>query len=652
MVYGPTPPRALPRQDQAAILLHTERFVRSSAALALWSEKAKKCVEYFEGDQWNERDRALLQKQKRPALTINKIKPLVELVRGYHLNNRTDIRYLPGHDGTGTAETAAALTHLAKQISEASQLPAVDGDVFLDGILTGRGFYECYLDFSENDLGEIRWRAVDPFSVYLDPDAEDYDLNSGNFVMTSRFVSVDEIEYCYGAEAAALVAPLVDGMTYSALPSGLSDGVEEMTPFRKFGGGDDQSIYWSTYGQQFYDWVDRARKTIRLVDIQHYVRVPRWYFVDLETGDRKPVPDHWSPSRIQKVLAWAAEQGDPLVVVRRPGRRLRWTHMVGDRLLYDEWSPYESFTLTPFFPYFRRGRTKGMIDDLLDPQDEVNKRRSARLNIIGRSAAGGWMYPKGSLDAQAKINLELYGSTPGVHVEWDSKDGRLTQPQQIQPAQSPVAITELEHEAEDDLKKIAGINDSALGHIDRVQSGRAIEARQRQTIVGLESFMANYARTKELCGRMQLEVIQNHYTEERVIRATGGGGRPETIIINQRTAAGIMNNVTLGRYAVAVDESPLSKTFLEGQFEELARMKGEMGMPIPDDFLIDASSIARKEELKAMMRVQRQLMQQAAMLGLAPPEGEGQGPGPGGSRVDQNGGSLPAGEPGEPQPTL
>jgi hypothetical protein len=31
-----------------------------------------------------------------------------------------------------------------------------------------------------------------------------------------------------------------------------------------------------------------------------------------------------------------------------------------------------------------------------------------------------------SHDAQQKANLERYGSTPGLQVEWDSRDGKLS----------------------------------------------------------------------------------------------------------------------------------------------------------------------------------------------------------------------------------
>jgi hypothetical protein len=652
--------RPLPAQDADKVLLHAQRWRRAADALQKWSETARKCVDYFEGRQWSDADLRFLAQQKRPALTLNKIRPLVNLVLGYFLNQRTDIKFLPGFDGVGTAELAQVLSHIERQIAEMCQLGFVDAEVYLDGLLTGRGYFDTRLDFQKNDLGDVCSRAADNFAVYIDPDLDDYDLNRGSFIMRSKWVSLDEVEFFYGMGAVERLGPfLQSGGVASGMPTGIAGYQIENSPPRRFALEEDAELS-SVYSDYFYDFIDTSRRNVRLLDIEHYVRVKRWFFVDLETGSSKPVPDNWDQARVDKALAWAKENGQPVVVQQRFDRRLRCTHMIGDVIVYDRWSKYDSMTLTGFFPYFRRGMTQGMVEHLLDAQDEVNKRRSARLNIVGRSANGGWAYPKGALDAQGKANLERFGSTPGFQLEYDTRNGTLPPPQQIQPAVTPVAMSQLEQEAEDDLKKISGINDSALGVIDQaVMSGAAIERRQRQTIVGLEHYVAHFKRTKELLGRKHLELIQNFYTERRVIRATGQGNTQVAMIINERTAAGIINDVTLGSYAVAVDETPMSRSFMEAQFEELLALK-QMGMPIPDDFLIDASSMNRKQELKASLAAARAAQAQMGHNGGPPMDGEDgepgnparpQGRGPGGSRVGLDGGSLPNGpEPGAPVP--
>jgi hypothetical protein len=647
------PPRRLPEQSQDKILLHATRWRRASDAQLKWAEPAKRCVDYYENRQWSAADIQKLMREKRPVLTLNKIKSLVNLVAGYFINNRTDIAYMPGLDGFGVAEVAAALTHLSKQISERNQLPFVDTEVFMDGLVTGRGFFHSCLDFSHNQLGELRWKASDNFSTYPDPDCDQYDLNTGTFIDRSRWASWEEVAFYYGPEVASLLGPFMQGGGVSSgMPMSQYDNRDEVSPMRGFALEEGDRI-WQDY---FYDFIDPSRKAIRIIEEEHYVRCNRWFFVDLETGDKRAVPDEWNRTRCEQVLRWARdEMRQPLVLQMLPTRRLRLTHIIGDVIAYDSWSVFDSFSTIGFFPYFRRGMTQGMVEPLLDAQDEVNKRRAARLNLLGRVAAGGWIYPRGSLDAQQKANLDRYGSTPGLQVEWDSKEGKLSAPQPITPGVIPANFAALEKDAEEDMLKIAGINASAMGQIDTAAaSGRAIERRQRQAVIGQEQMMLNFRRTKELCGRKQLEVVQKFYTEERVIRVTGTGRSQIQMVINQRTAAGVVNDITLGSYSIAVDETPLSRSFLEAQFEEFLELKG-LGLPIPDDFLIDATSATRKEELKAAVAMARAQEAALAAQGLGPggaPAPEGQnapGPGPGGSRTGRDGGSLPAGpEPGAP----
>lgn len=629
MIYGPAPQRSLPQQNPEVTLLQFERFLRAQEGMRDWAEKAKKAVEYYENKQWRAADLAKLKAEGRPPLTINKIRPLVNLVLGYHLNNRTDISYKPGNDMIGTDEIAGALSHVSKHISQVSDLPSIDGEVFLDGCLTGRGFYDSDFSFEHNDFGEHIWRACDPFAKYLDPEADQYDLNSGTFIMDRRWLSIDEIGFYFGKRAQELLQPMVSGGSFSGMPNGFFEREDEVTPWRRFGGEGEGEA--ALFGNQLLDYVDTARKNVQTLCIEHYVPVWQWHFIDAETGDREPIPEHFSREDIIAILKFAHDQGDPIMVQKRQRRRVRWTYLAADLIVFDDWSPFETFRTIPYFPYFRRGQTQGMVEFLTDSQDEINKRRSSRLNIINRAAAGGWIYPKGSLDAQQKANLELFGSSPGFQLEYDTKNGQLqnAKPEQITPGTNPIAHAQLEAEAEGDLNDIAGINKDAMGKNDKVQSGLAIQSKQRQSIIGLEGFLSNFSRTKRLQGMKQLEVIQSHYTEPRIIRIIGEGNEPITQEINQRTAHGIKNNVTLGKYVAIVDETPLSKTFLEAQFEEIMRMK-EAGMPIPDDMVIDASSFTKKQELKAKLAEARRAQQAAeqAAAGLVPPGGVEQVPVP------------------------
>lgn len=618
------------------VLLMADRYQRAIVPHQVWAAGAKQAVDMVEGKQWSEAELRALEAEDRPAFVFNKLNRLVRLVLGYHRNNRTDLKVMPGLDGSGAAATAQVLTKLAKNISETDQLPYVDTEVFMDGMLGGRAYYDYRLNFDHNDLGDIKVRAADPASVILDPDGVTYDLNeSCTFMDEERWVSIEEVEFLYGKTAASLLWPLVGrvGGYAGGVPMDIQDYAETITPWRGFGGGAGGPLGTGYMGVEAYmaNSYDPARKTIRLIECQHIIRQIMWHFVDLETGDRQPVPFNWTGEQIQKVM-WYCEQkyaarGQtcPIRLAKRPGKRYRWTVMCGDLIVYDDWSAYESYTFVPFFPWFRRGRTRGMLDDLLDPQREYNKRRNSEIDIVVRSAHAGWMYHKDGVTEEGKQTIEEHGAAPGINIEW--KGEVHMKPTKIEPSAPPTAMEKLERKASEDMLDIAGINESALGELDRVQSGRAIEARQRQAVLAIQVYMDNMSRTKELGGRKLIQMIQNHYTEQRVFRVIGADGAQTLEKINARNAAGeIVNDVTVGKYTVTLDETPLASSYLQAQFDEMMQMieKGVLPIPAVQDIIVDASTIPQKDIVKIRIKA----LQAAAGIptgdALETPEGQAQ----------------------------
>ena len=585
------------------MLLMMERYTRADSALASWASVAKKCVEFFEGKQWSAEELAKAADDDRPTLTLNKIAPLVRLVLGYFAANRLDNRASPTDDANSTEAVAEVLSKILKQLAVNNKEKYLNSEVTLDGLLCGRGYYDWRLDFERNDLGEVKGTVKDPFTIRPDPDADTYDPVGWGHVFESRWWSIDEVEYTLGRNVSALVEPLMGGHSYrGGLPNDMRDLLTEFTPWRTFGGATPDSL---VLGYQSYiaNVIDAYRKSVLVVDCQHYIRTMQRNIIDLDTGDRYPIPDSQTPEHVGKAMQWLTEryalQGKamPFRVENRPARRVRWTTMIGDIVVYDAWSKYRSLTIVPYFPYFRRGKTRGMVEDLLDPQREVNKRRSSQVDILTRIAHSGWIWHKDALDEEEKQKIEQFGAAAGINIEWKGTDP----PERIEPGKMPTGIERLEEKATLDLKEIAGINDSALGQLDRVQSGRAIEARTKQSILGVEPYIDSSRRTAQLNGEKKLELLQDFYSEPRLLRIQGESGGYSSIGINIPNAIGdIDNNLSLGRYTVTIDEVPLSATYLSAQSEELMELveKGILPVQMVQDIAVDLSTVPQKALIK------------------------------------------------------
>jgi hypothetical protein len=606
IMLEPIQPRRLPVQDHAKLLLLADRWQRATGPHATWADRAKLAFDFVEGRQWTESQLAAYAAQGRPVITKNKIAPLVRLVLGYHAQNRLETTYVADQDGLGLDTTAEALSKVRKAIAKSSREHHVDTAVFMDGLIGSRGFYNVYIDFDGNDLGEVRVRAEDPFCTYLDPDGDEYDPDTWGYTIRSRMLSIDEIEATFGREAADLVSPWARGQTPVSPITMINNGNgADITPVRAFGSREshDFTDWWDNIHGLMGDCYDPYRKTVRTLDFEYWVSERKRVFIDLETGDRSIIPDEWSADRIRKVLWQASQIDNPVTVEWRRVRRVRRTQIAGDVTLYDRWSRLDHFSTVGFFPYFRHGQTRGMVDDLIDPQREINKRASAEIEIVSKTGNGGWMYHEKSLSPEQKRLLKRFGAMPGFNLEWKGE----VKPERIDPSPPPTAMERLERNATDDLKVIASLNDSATGELDRVQSGRAVEARQRQAVVGQQIYLTNFSLSKELVSHRVLNGIQKYYTEERVIRIMGENGKLAQLVLNQEIvdpASGltrVLNDVTRGKYSVVIDERPLSATFANGQFEEMMQLLeklGAAGLPLGafGDLILDASILPRKQE--------------------------------------------------------
>lgn len=165
--------------------------------------KAAKCEAFFAGNQWAASDLAALSLQRRPALTINKIKSTIQTVQGEQILNRNEVVFRPA--AGASAETADALTKVWMQIAQNNQLPWVRSQVFDDGIIRSRGFYDVRLDFTDSMQGEVRITALNSKNVVIDPDAEEYDPDGWADVFITKWLTYQDIAILYDEQDAELL---------------------------------------------------------------------------------------------------------------------------------------------------------------------------------------------------------------------------------------------------------------------------------------------------------------------------------------------------------------------------------------------------------------------------------------------------------------
>ena len=103
--------------------------------------------------QWEKKLKTKLINADRAALTINEIEPKLDILSGHQRQNRLDIKYFPVEEGDST--TAEILNIPTKNLLEQNNFNFEETEEFDDGMITGRGNLNLYVDYEKNLDGDI-----------------------------------------------------------------------------------------------------------------------------------------------------------------------------------------------------------------------------------------------------------------------------------------------------------------------------------------------------------------------------------------------------------------------------------------------------------------------------------------------------------------
>lgn len=552
-------------------------------------EKADKCERFFAGDQWDMADVAKLRAVKRPALTINKIISTMSNVMGEQIFNRAETSFRARSGAP--EEVALVLTKVFKQISDNNQLDWKRSDMFADGIITSRGFLDVRLGYNDSMQGEVVIDNLNSKNVVLDADGDQYDPDTWSEIFITKWVTADDIAILYSKEDAELLR----GRDSMFSPYGY-DSI--LTTRDRFG----DRINPAYAGD--YDFTN-VQRNIRLIERQYRVLDRQKHFVNPKTGDMRAIPEDFTRD---KIAFFVNTYG--LAVTSKLVRRIKWTTIADNVRLHDDWSPYKHFTVVPYFPYFRKGATIGLVENLLGSQELLNKVSSQELHVVNTTANSGWKVKTGALTNMTVEELEEKGAQTGLVIE---VNGSLDDVDKITPNQVPSGLDRISYKAEEHIKSISGVSDSMQGFDREDVAAKAIQTKRQAGSTNLAKPMDSLTRSDFILARNILDLVQEFYTEERLMTIVHdeATGETETFSINQpnpmsqeeHEASGkespyseIINDLTLGEYDVVVSSVPKRDTLEDSQFDQAMAMR-EAGVAIDDSVLIENSRLNNKKDI-------------------------------------------------------
>lgn len=359
--------------------------------------QAKRCDRFYLGAglQWEPEDRLTYEASDRKPVEDNKIMEMVNTAIGYQIANRMDIIVRPRGFGADD-ESAKVMGKTVKYVADDTKLHWRETEVFSNGVIMQRGYYDIRMDFSENVMGEIIARSVDPLDVMPDPDARSYDPEDWADVTIDRWMTLNHIEQSFGAEARKAVENFETPEQVGNLLD--VDGHKR----NSFGGDFGQ-------GMLYVDGIDAAEGLYHVVDRQYrtyeLTQCAIW-----PTGDIRAIPNA-TPEQVEEYKRQGA------VIAKRMHKRVRWCVSTRSVMLFDDVSMYPWFTIVPYFPFFRGGVTRGLIDNAISPQEVLNKGLSDFMHILSTTSNSGFYVEQNSLTVPLS-EFKKEASKNGIVIEY------------------------------------------------------------------------------------------------------------------------------------------------------------------------------------------------------------------------------------------
>ena len=567
------------------------QIVRIEKMKDMWDEGWKGQNEYIQrananygfyqgGDlQWDPADIAYLDLKKRHHLSLNIIFPIINLLTGYERQNRMDIKCFPRKGGLKIV--ADLLTELAKNVEDMSNGVYLRSAAFFDGIISSKGFVSLDIKYTDDPFnGEIIVDNDDPFDICEDPGNKKYDLNFGKYVIRS---------YWADKEQAILTYPKykkdIDDLKYDDLDTRDKERLpgSDLSP-DKFKAR-VRETWWKSYEKAIIliDTVNMTNKRVpkENKDLLKYI---------LEKDRRKAERNGTAPvfavrDNIIPILNCTTTLGEiELEHVERP---------FGDMV---------RFPIIRFVPYFVKGNFLGVVDNLIDPQKEKNKRRSQALGLLNSSANSGFFNKKeGGADPD---ELEEEGSNPGGIIEY-----KEVMPKKIEPTQLSSGHIALEKLAEEDATKISSVNQNMLSQAGTSESGVKDRQRINQGLIGNEVIFDNFKYSHKIYSETIVDLIRysNTYSAEEMMAIASEAKLEQNV--DQLLEA--IRSRKIGKYGIEISNSPTNPTIRFANYEMLLDMAGIYGEIIPPDIVIEASDMPKKEEI--IERLKQQAEMQAKM---------------------------------------
>ena len=549
----------------------------NSTDRAKWRSKSQKGYDFYLDEQLSMDEAKSLEESGMPSFTINRILPIVEIMKYFVTANSPRWKAVGATgDDTDVAQVHSDISDYCWHLSNGN---SIYGQVVLDSLVKGIGYFLVDVDQdADHGKGEVVFKRIDPYDVFVDPASRDFLFRDAGFIMIKKNVSKTQLKNIF-PQHASKINKITSSSEYSStftqrdVESSKITQPEDISNTYTPEAEEDQIVaYYENYSKVKVPFVnafiriplteDQEKQLQQSVDVQLQefsaeVQVQLQEKTlsiqqQLEAGEIIPERAELEIQKAQQEMQAAIQQKQQelmsaaqeemtrveQVVMRKEEfdnmmkteqfeksvvdfvnffeTRIKLVCSVGDDVfLYEYELPITEYPIVPI-PYMYTGTPYAMsaVMPLIGKQQEINKAHQIMVHNANLASNLRWLYEEGSVDEE---QWEQYSSSPGALLKY--RQG-FQPPTPVLPAPINNAFYTITQEGKADAEYISGVPSAMMGFTQQQsETYRGLLANDEFGTRRLKSWMTTVVEPcLEHLGKCFQMVAQKHYNIDKVFR--------------------------------------------------------------------------------------------------------------------------------------
>ena len=527
---------------------------------------------FYDNEQWNTDDAAELRERGQIPLVFNEVAAVVDWLIGTERRSRVDWNVLPRNEDH--VDIADVKTKTMKYVSDINKIAFNRSRAFSDAVKGGVGWLDMG---ARNDPTEdiLYCKYEDWRNILFDSNSYELDLSDARYIIRWRWVDED-IAIAMFPDKKNEVKAASEAQYRGLIP----DDDFYLTNLQESPNVLDQGILSRAISpisnQSSVSGSRRAR--VKIYECQY--RLPAKVKI-VGSGELKGLFIHPNDTSLMEAVKNES-------IIDKVTNRVHFAIFTEGNMLSHNVSTYRHnrFTLTPIFAY-RKNNTRlpyGAIRRVRDIQSDLNKRASKSLFMLNTNQI---FYEEGALANPTKTREEV--DRPDGMIEY--KAGKNIQVKRdTDAATGQINLMTLDSQT---IQKVVGVNNENLGRQTNAISGSAINARQNQGSVATTELFDNLRYSIQVSGEKMLSLVEQFYSEEKVIRITGAKNNIDWLTINKPEMQvdgtyRYLNDITASQADFVVSEADYNDTAREAMFEAM----GNISKVMPPEIALNLYALA------------------------------------------------------------